>query len=129
MRGRRLIRGIVTIGVSYVLVLAFWMTAWRTLGDAIWLLIALNRYALYLLFPALFLPGLWAIDRRWVLLPLVPIAIFLGLYGPSLFPMMPVSSGSVRLRVLSFNVLYSNPDTAQVSDLIRRASPDLVALQ
>lgn len=129
MRTHQFTRLASAIGGGYVGGLVVWFAVWWVWGDANWLLIALNRYALYLLGPALLLPGLVIIDRRWAVGLLLPAGIAVNVYGHTLFPAQPGPPPQTPLRVLSFNVLFSNNDHAQVSALILRARPDLVALQ
>lgn len=118
-----------TTAIVYCLVLVAWFLAWRTFGDANWFLIALNRYALFGFVPTPLLLGFWFVDRRRVLLALVPGTIFLAVYGLPFVPGWNRGQPGLALRVMSFNILYSNTDYVAIADLVTEIHPDLIGLQ
>lgn len=120
-----------TIGYS-VFMLA-WFLARLFLGDRIWWLMLLNRYVIYLFIPILIFV-LWAGFKRQFkpLIPLlIPVALFSFLYYPYLIPKFnqtPESTG-IQLRVMTYNVLFSNFDYDAVAKVVLADQHDLVALQ
>lgn len=94
--------------IAYTIALSGWFILWRLYGDATWWLMALNRYAPDLFVPAPLLLGLFFVARRWSWLLIIPILFFAGLYGPILRPPTTPPHTAPAVRVLNFNVLYSN---------------------
>jgi vancomycin resistance protein VanJ len=116
----------------YVSLISAWFVSWLLIGDDNWWLISINHFVPYLFVPVLFFFA-WAIFSRQfkviILLPL-PILIFGRLYHPYLLPKFtqPVETNS-ELRVMTYNVLYTNLDYDAVANVILAYQPDLVALQ
>ena len=116
----------------YVVLIAAWYVLWLTVGDGNWWLTLVNRTV-----PYLFLPVPLTLMRALVcrdfkdLLPLLfPVLIFLNLYYPYLLPkLVQQDANDAQLRVMTFNVLYSNRDYDAVVNVILTYRPDLVALQ
>lgn len=124
---RRLQRGAVVI---YCALIGAWAPVWLSLGDSHWLLALCNHIGAWLLLPTLVLPVTllerpW---RRWQICIVPPIAVAAGISLPYLIPRPPDLSPA-RLRVMNFNILFSNPDMGTVAALVRREQPDLVMLQ
>lgn len=122
--------GIIIAGYSF-LILA-WFTSWLLLGDATWWLIFINRVVPFLFLPALAL-FVWVIYARRLslIVPLlIPVFIFVQLYHPYLLPRFenPISSERT-LKVMTYNVLFSNSDYEAVTNVILNYRPDVVALQ
>lgn len=72
------------------------------------------------------------VSRRFKLATvlIVPGLIFVWLYHPYLFPKpAPSFDQSVQLRVMTYNVLFSNMDYDAVANVVLTYQPDLVALQ
>jgi endonuclease/exonuclease/phosphatase (EEP) superfamily protein YafD len=120
-------RGVVVV---YCALICVWAPAWLALGDSHWLLALINHIGAWLLLPALVLPVAllerpW---RRWQFCIVPPIVVAVGFSLPYLAPRPPDPSPAA-LRVLNFNVLFSNPDMGAVAALIQREQPDLVMLQ
>jgi endonuclease/exonuclease/phosphatase (EEP) superfamily protein YafD len=118
--------------VIYVVLISSWFVTWLFAGDAFWWLTLMNRIAAYLFFPVPLILA-WAILFRRLELSiplLLPALIFAYLYHPYLFPgIAKTHEIPSELRVLTYNVLYSNRDYDAVADLIMTYHPDLVALQ
>lgn len=112
--------------------IALWYLFWLFVGDANWWLVLSNRFAIYLFVPGLIL-FMAAILKRRVnpALPLlVPAGIFLVLHHPYLFPepAKPVDE-SGTLKVMTYNLLFSNTDYDAVANVVLTHQPDLVAMQ
>ena len=119
------------IGI-YSISILLWYVSWLTIGDRNWWLVLLNRFPVYLFELGLFL-GIVALltRRRKLLLPLLlPALIFIRLYYPYLLPKpaKPIPESEV-LKVMTYNVLYSNTDYDAIANVILESQPDLVALQ
>lgn len=117
---------------GYSILILAWFTSWFLVGDATWWLTLLNRVVPFLFLPVLVLLG-WVIYARRLnlIIPLlIPIFIFVQLYHPYLFPRSanPVSSERT-LKVMTYNVLFSNSDYEAVAGVILNYLPDVVALQ
>ncbi|MCI0555677.1 MAG: endonuclease/exonuclease/phosphatase family protein [Anaerolineae bacterium] len=122
--------GIIVIGYS-VLILA-WFTSWLLVGDATWWLTLVNRIVPFLFIPVPFLFGRAIYVRRLrLIIPLlIPIFIFVQLYHPYLFPRFVTPFASVHtLKVMTYNVLFSNSDYEAIAGVILNYLPDVVALQ
>lgn len=137
---QKLVRVASALSIAYAVAVLVWQGLRLTLGDRWWLGMA-NAVSLYLFLPLLsLLPlGVWVMllrpagRSRW--LPIaataVPLVVWTLLYGGLFLPRRaPVSAqGTVPLRVLTFNVLYSAGDVEGLEQFIRAESPDLVLLQ
>jgi vancomycin resistance protein VanJ len=120
--------------------MALGLLAWNVLrwypGDR-WLPVRLGNYfAPWLLVAASVGLCLAALGRRRWLSGLLGILVLIlgGRYWPVLTP-QPVeshahaSSHPFQLRVMTFNVHYSNRDAAGIAGLVRSQAPDLIAFQ
>jgi vancomycin resistance protein VanJ len=118
--------------IIYIILISAWFVSWLLIRDGNWWLIVINRIVPYLFIPVLFFFA-WAIFSRKfkILIPLLlPMLIFGRLYHPYLTPKFaqPIETHS-ELRVMTYNVLYSNLDYDSVANVILTYHPDLVALQ
>lgn len=113
----------------YVLFLSAWFVAWLVLGDRFWWLTLLNRVALLFFLPAVLLAPLILWQRKLARLLLIPCILFACLYGPYLIPRPTPEEPETPLRVLTYNVLFSNSESAAVADVILQYAPDFVTLQ
>ena len=118
--------------IIYAVLILAWFTSWLTVGDANWVLVLANRFIAYvfLLIPVLLIFSFLFHQRKSALFLIIPGLIFLWLYHPYLVPKIPtrISNPNI-LRVMTYNVLYSNTDYDAIADTIQRNQPDLVALQ
>lgn len=91
----------------------------------------LNRLVPYFFVPVPILLLLALITRRFkLLLPLiVPVLVFGWLYYPYLLPKPAQAANEIDLRVMTYNVLFSNLEYNAVANVILTNQPDLVALQ
>jgi vancomycin resistance protein VanJ len=115
----------------YTVGLAIWFGFWRWTGDHFWWMAILNRIAPYLFIPVLLLAVLAVIRRnyRTLVVLLFPVIIFAGLYWPYVVPQGMQKSHPLVLKVMTYNILYSNTDYDRTANVVRRYQPDLVALQ
>ncbi|MBX3060126.1 MAG: endonuclease/exonuclease/phosphatase family protein [Anaerolineae bacterium] len=120
--------GVVT--AVYLALMAMWFGLWWLTADRFWWLVMVNRVVPYLFVPALVLPVIFLVKRRWRLAVMagLPLLIFVWLYWPYLLPQRS-EPGTAVLRVMSYNVLFSNHDVDGVARVIKTYAPDLVALQ
>ncbi len=119
------------IALSYSILLSAWYCAMRLIGDKPWWMTILNQGAMLFMIPVMILLG-WAIiypgRRLW--LALLPALLMLGLVlGPYALPYPAMARPKPDLRVLTYNVLYSNPHPEAVAAVITSIAPDLVLLQ
>lgn len=118
--------------ITYLALIASWYVSWLVVGDGNWWLTVVNRIVPYLFLPVpLILMGVILFRDFKALTTLVPpVLIFVNLYHPYLLPKLPRSDASdAQVRVLTYNVLYSNQDYDAVANIILTYQPDLVALQ
>jgi vancomycin resistance protein VanJ len=119
------------IGI-YSVFISLWYLSWLMVGDRNWWLVLLNRVSVYLFVLGLVLLIVAVLKRRLKLfLPLLlPTVIFILLYYPYLLPKpaKPMRESDV-LKVMTYNVLYSNTDYDAIAGVILAYQPDLVALQ
>lgn len=118
--------------ICYSTLILVWFTSWLLLGDSNWWLTLINRVVPLLFLPALVLLGWIVYSRRIKLMIalLIPILIFAWLYHPYLLPRFANQNNSERtLKVMTYNVLFSNFDYDAVAKVILTHKPDLVALQ
>lgn len=115
----------------YVIALFFWFGLWLWLGDSFWWLTMLNRVVPFLFLPAvlLFLVGLWRRSLPQIGWALLPLVLFIALYRPYLRPTQSGPGETAVVRIMTFNVLFSNAKYERVAKLIQAYEPDLVALQ
>lgn len=109
-----------------------WYISWLTIGDANWILVLLNRYViwLFLFIPFLVLYSFVRRQRRSAIWLIFPSLIFLWLYYPYLLPKGALYAPNAQvIRVLTYNVLFSNENYDAVAETILANQPDLVALQ
>lgn len=122
--------GIFVLG--YTLAVCVWFVVWLTVSDANWVLVLVNRAVVYVFFliPVLLIISFLFHQRKPTLFLIIPGLVFFWLYHPYLVPKIPtrMSDASI-LRVMTYNVLYSNTDYDAMADTIQRNQPDLVALQ
>ncbi|MBW4481570.1 MAG: endonuclease/exonuclease/phosphatase family protein [Tildeniella torsiva UHER 1998/13D] len=121
------------LGWLYIGAIALWFGLRLVFFDRFWWLALLNTIAFYLFLPVvLLLPLGIGLRLRGLLLGLaLPIAIFVGLFGPLFLPSGTVldSAPQPGFKAMSFNLLWSNEDYAQIAQSIRSADPDIVGFQ
>jgi len=119
-------------------VFAIGLAVWNVLrvypGDR-WLLVRLGNYFAPWLFMALVPALIVALSARrpWLTRIAVVLAlVFAVRYWPLLVPRLPqvnARNNVSELRVMTFNVNYANRNVADIADLIRAESPDVIAMQ
>lgn len=123
--------------LAYLLLLpaTLWFAAYRQLGDDHWWMFVINSIAPYLFLPVplVLVGGLLA--RRWglVVASLVPVAIFVMLFGQLFVPRTmrvdAVPPGTPTLTVMTYNLHAHNEGFDAVANAIVEAGADIVALQ
>ncbi|GAB4371460.1 MAG: hypothetical protein Kow00121_13020 [Elainellaceae cyanobacterium] len=121
------------LGWCYIGLLILWFSLRLVFFDQIWWLALLNTIAFYLFVPlALLLPlSIWARQRYLILGLAIPTAMFIGLFGKLLLPsfLTPTLMPQQAFRMMSFNVLWSNQNYAQIAQAVQTANPDVIGLQ
>jgi endonuclease/exonuclease/phosphatase (EEP) superfamily protein YafD len=114
----------------YLVLLALWFGLWWLTADRFWPLVMVNRVVPYLFIPAAVLMITLAAKRHWRLAAIagLPLLLFVWLYRPYLLPQRS-EPGTAVLRVMSYNILFSNQNADGVAAVIQTYAPDLVALQ
>lgn len=118
--------------IAYVLAIGILQMLWRTSALSIWWIELLNVFGLWLYLPLPFLVlfALFARPRLAALLLAVPLLCFGWEYGPQFLPRpLPSITSGRSLRVMSWNVLFSNNDVASVSQTILDQQADVVGVQ
>ncbi len=117
--------------IVYISVISLWFFLWLSVADATWWLTGLNRIVLYFFVPVplLFILAILSHRRKLAALLIVPVLIFAILYAPYLFPKSVTIVDGTELRIMTYNVLFSNPDYDAVSNVILTYQPDIIALQ
>jgi len=133
-----LIRFAGRLSVAATQILTLTILTWVVLrfypGDR-WLAVRLGSYFAPWLFLALFPMVLIAIiDKRlWLTGLIMVLVISLGVrYAPMLAPQLPrvqAQNETNTVRVMTFNVHYSNRNVVDIANLIRAEKPDIVAFQ
>ncbi len=116
------------LGLIIILILRFWT------GDTLMpgrLVSYFMPWILFLLFPIMVAAG---ITQRTALLgALAASFLFIGLsYAPLFLPSVKnvcAASGSLSLKVVSYNIWSRNPDISGISRIIQKMRPDILLLQ
>ncbi|HZG65837.1 MAG TPA: endonuclease/exonuclease/phosphatase family protein [Herpetosiphonaceae bacterium] len=122
--------GIILLIGGYALAVAVLQLLWRTSALNIWWVSLLNVFGLWLYVPLpfLLLLGLLVQPRAIGAALIVPLVCFGWEYAPLLLTAKNSAAGT-PLRVMTWNVLYSNSDVEAIDALIREHDPDVLALQ
>ncbi|NJO84429.1 MAG: hypothetical protein HC828_17745 [Blastochloris sp.] len=125
---RRLLVGaaiLYSIGIVALTVL------WAIQPHRSWWLALSNIFAVYLFVPlVMFVPLAWLVRSIGLRVAVgTVLAVFLALFGARFVPPLPKADDGLRLRVVSYNHLYSNRHIDAVIEAIRTQDADIVALQ
>lgn len=127
-------RIVILITQIFIAIIVAWLALRFYPGDR-WLPVRLGSYVAPWFFMGL-IPSLiitLLVRRRgWSLIALLLFIHFAGHYAPLFIPNTPsVSAGNQNdtLKVMTYNVHYSNRNAAEIANLIRREQPDIIALQ
>ena len=119
--------------VSYLAFTIVAMIARSVLPLSSWISWAIDHFLLFLFvpIPILFLSCLFLREWKALLLLAYPAFAFLILYARLFIPsgQPEQHSQTIPLRVMTFNVLYTNSDQAAVAEAIKDSRVDLVGLQ
>src|SRR5262245_28779289 len=127
----KLTRWVAVLCYGYIIGLLAWFGVWVFAIDAFWWMTVLNYVGLDLFWPAplVLVWGLWG-RRRWRVLPaLLPVALLGYICWPYYLPHLTQGQPGGDLRVMTYNVLYSNSRFQAVAEVVKRYQPDLLALQ
>ena len=120
------------IAWGYISVIVVWFILWLFVRDEqLWWLATINRGAVLLFIPApiAVLLAFFSAQRSARIAALAPLVLFLGLNWSYVIPQTEPQLDGMSLRVMTYNVLYSNTDYDAVANVIRSTQPDLLALQ
>ena len=118
--------------VGYAVLIALWHAVRVLLRDRLWPLAIINTAAEYLAVPLLPLVVIALISpRRWSLLGVlvIPALVFLWLFGELFLPRSQSAPAGPRLKIMTYNVLFSNEDFDAIANSIRAASPDIIGFE
>ncbi|MDC3957418.1 endonuclease/exonuclease/phosphatase family protein [Polyangium jinanense] len=125
----RLLDGLVW---SYGLVLVAVLVTRYGLGDRTWWSFAANALLLYAFLPAPLILAVVALRRRreGVVIVVLSALLFVWLWGGLFVPCGKTPQATEnQLRIMSYNTLGFNPNTAATIRVIREVNADIVALQ
>ncbi len=114
----------------YTFGLFAWFLTWFTINEAFWPMVLINRYIVYL-FAALPIAIVlcWQQSRKTQLrINLFLLLVIAWFYWPYALP-QTIGTPSAGLRVMTYNVLYSNTDVNALETVIQSQPVDIVALQ
>jgi vancomycin resistance protein VanJ len=99
-------------------------------GSDLWFIDALGFLLPWLFIPSLvLLPlALWNRLRRFSILAIIPLALFVITYGHLYLPRLPVVTTGPTFTVMTHNVLYKNLGTHQILGIIETNAPDIIGL-
>lgn len=121
------------LGWSYISLIVFWFCLRLVFFDQLWWLALLNTIAFYLFIPlVLLLPlGILLSQRHLIMGLTIPIAIFVGLFSQVLLPSFstPDLVPQNAFKIMTFNILWSNQNYAQIGNAIQIANPDIVGFE
>jgi vancomycin resistance protein VanJ len=122
------------LGWLYLFSLILWFSLRLIFFDRFWWLALLNTLAFYLFLPLLLLLplALWARQRRLVVGLIVPCLLFLVLFQSLVNPFAKATrpaQAEPTLKVMSFNLLWSNHDYPKIAQMIGTIQPDLIGVQ
>jgi endonuclease/exonuclease/phosphatase (EEP) superfamily protein YafD len=117
-----------------VLLIALWLLLRLLLFDRFWWLALINSLAFYLFVPLVFvLPAaIWRRQSRLLLALALPLLAFIAFFGALFVPPAvrghPQAKGPM-LTAMSFNLLWSNRNYADIVQAIQAAAPDIIGFQ
>jgi endonuclease/exonuclease/phosphatase (EEP) superfamily protein YafD len=116
------------LAITVIVLIARW-----ALPETSWASWLIDHYLLVLFVPLPLLFLICLISRSWKSLAflMIPLLAFLSLYGRLFIPNLRPDSSPLAtpLRVMTFNVLFSNPDQAAVAKVIKDSGAALVGVQ
>jgi vancomycin resistance protein VanJ len=122
------------LGGIYIGGMIVWFGLRLLFFDSFWWLALLNTLAFYLFLPLVVLLPLALWRRHCGLLfgLIAPCAMFAALFDPLLLPAFktPLRLGNgPAIKIMTFNVLWSNHDYPTIAAMIRAGQPDVIGLQ
>jgi vancomycin resistance protein VanJ len=129
----RVLRGLLQALLgSYALSLTGFLALRAISGDSLPLVAILNSYVhlLLVLAPLALIPALLLRNRLLLALLVLPVWTFISSYGGQFLPRSAaLAADQTELRLLSYNLLRTNPYTESIIAVIRESGADVVALQ
>ncbi|MBD1843630.1 endonuclease/exonuclease/phosphatase family protein [Cyanobacteria bacterium FACHB-63] len=122
------------VGWSYLVSLLLWLSFRLLFFDGFWWLALLNTFAPYLFLPLIILLplALWYRRRTLFFGMILGCLLFVVLLQPRLHffsKVAPTTSADSLLKVMTFNILWSNQDYGKIAQMIRQTKPDLIGVQ
>jgi vancomycin resistance protein VanJ len=121
---------LISLAALYALGLVALTLLWARGVTTPWPLAVANIFAAYLFLPVLpsLLLALWLRSRRFWTALMVPMALWLVLFGHYLLPPR-VAAAEPGLRLLTMNLLYNNERYFEAVEYIRQQQADVVLVQ
>jgi vancomycin resistance protein VanJ len=122
------------LGWLYLVGLGLWLGLRFIYFDRFWWLALLNTLAFYFFLPLAVLLPLASWYRQWRLLVglMIPALLFLALVQPLFNPFTKAPQPSppgFALKIMSFNLLWSNHDYPKIARMIQAVNPDVIGVQ
>ena len=117
---------------AYTIFIAIWIDLAIVFQDRFWPLAVLNTVAVYIFLPLLplIVISTFSADRRLLFgLLIYPTFAFLWIFGPLFLPRLQSAPAGPRLKLMTYNVLYSNEDYDAIAASIRAIGPDVVGFE
>lgn len=111
-----------------------WLSLRSAFFDRFWALALLNTFAFYLFLPIfILLPfAIWQRKRRLMVGLVFSVLLFGVLCPPRLnffANVVPTEPTEPTLKVMTFNLLWSNQNYPKIAQMIREVQPDLIGVQ
>lgn len=118
------------LGWGYLSSLVIWLSLRSLFFDRFWWLALLNTFAPYLFLPIVVLLPLafWTRNRRLLVALSLGCLLFVVLFPPRL-NFATTARRETMLRVMTFNVLWSNQDYTKIAQMLRAMDADVVGIQ
>jgi vancomycin resistance protein VanJ len=117
---------------AYAIFIAIWIDLAIVFQDRFWPMAILNTVAVYIFLPLLplMIIAAFSADRRLLFgLLIYPTLAFLWLFGPLFLPRLQSAPAGPRLKVMTYNVLFSNEDFDAIAASIRAVGPDIIGFE
>ena len=114
----------------YAAIIILWFLLHGWFGDTLWWLALLNAFVPFFFLPLVILVPICFVYRDWRYWRsvLVPLVIFVFLYGELFLPNVPVRNAD-SITVMTFNIWGGSQSTETAHVIVENGLPDIIALQ